>query len=85
MTDKELLEFEVGDIVQVFRPEMFISSFGKKVADRDAVVLWIGPDKHGQFKGSVKVRFLKRNGRGKEFEEIMSKRDFILKSKGNTK
>ena len=85
MTDRELLEFEVGDIVQVFNPEMFISSFGKKVADRDAVVLWIGPDKHGQFKGRVKVNFLKRNGRGKEFSVLMSKRDFVLKTKGDTK
>lgn len=60
-----------GDIVRVKDPEGFISSFAKKVKDRDAQVLWVGPTPDGGFRNRAKVRFLKRNGRGKEFEEVL--------------
>ena len=70
-------EIKKGDIVRVRDPNQFISQFAKKVTDRDAVVEWVGPDAHGQFDGRAKVRFLKRNGRGKEFTEVMSMRYLI--------
>jgi formylmethanofuran dehydrogenase subunit B len=68
--------FVAGDIVRVIDHQGFMSAFSKKIADRDAVVVWVGPNSMGQFKHQMKVRFLKRNGRGSEFEEIMSIRDF---------
>jgi len=82
--DKKDVELKAGDIVRVKNPEGFISGFAKKVADRDAVVNWVGPLSDGQFKHDVGVRFLKRSGRGKEFYEIMRKRDFVLKETGGT-
>ena len=80
--DKTDVELKAGDIVRVKTPEDFISEFAKKIADRDAVVIWAGPLSHGQFKHDVEVRFLKRNGRGKEFQQIMRKRDLVLKETG---
>ena len=69
--------FAPGDVVRVIDPAGFFSAFAKKIADRDAVVVWVGPDSIGQFKHQMKVRFLKRNGRGQEFAEIMHQRDFV--------
>lgn len=66
-----------GDIVRVRHPEHYIVEFARKVKDRDALVLWVGPTPTGMFKGQAKVRFLKRNGRGKEFEEVMAVRDLV--------
>lgn len=77
MTDRELIE---GDIVRLKDPSRYVASFAKKAADRDAVVLWVGPRQHGMFKDKAKVRFLKRNGRGKEFEEVLRKDDLVLQS-----
>jgi hypothetical protein len=71
--------FKKDDIVQIVNPDLFISAFARRVKDRDGVIEWVGPDRHGQFKDRAKVRFLKRNGRGKEFSEIMSTRDLKLK------
>lgn len=68
--------FKPGDLVFVTDPESFIGA--KKLANRQAVVEWVGPDHIGQFKGRMKVRFLKRNGRGKEFDLVMQMRDFAL-------
>ena len=65
-------EIQAGDTVRVKNPDEFFHTFASKVRDRDAIVRWIGPDKHGQFKGRAGVTFQKRNGRGKEFNEIMS-------------
>jgi hypothetical protein len=64
-----------GMTVRVKDPNSFISEVAKKIADRDGVVLWVGPTPQNMHKGSAKVRFLKRNGRGKEFERIMGIRD----------
>jgi hypothetical protein len=67
-----------GDTVRLKDPSRYLVSFAKKVADRDAVVLWVGPLKHDMFKGQAKVRFLKRNGRGKEFEEVLRVSDLVV-------
>lgn len=69
-----------GDIVRLRDPERFIVSFATKARDRDAEVLWVGPTPNGMFKGRTKVRFLKRNGRGKEFEEVLATSELVLKS-----
>jgi len=71
-------EIKAGDIVRVKDPSAFYSAVAKKVADRDAVVNWIGPDKHGQFEGRVSVTFQKRNGRGKEFRQVISVRHLVV-------
>lgn len=74
-------KFKVGDVVRVANPDQYIVSFGKKVADRDAIVLdnfndWLTDNTKG-FKGRVHIEFKKRNGRGKEFREVMNERDLI--------
>ncbi len=69
-----------GDIVRLKDPSRYIVSFAKMAADRDAVVLWVGPRAHGMFHDSAKVRFLARNGRGKEFEKILRKDDLVLQA-----
>lgn len=56
-----------GDVVRLKDPSRYIVSFAKKTENRDAVVLWVGPLASGMFKSPAKVRFLQRNGRGKEF------------------
>jgi hypothetical protein len=55
----------VGDTVRVRDPD----SWPEKFRERDAVVLQVGPTPTGMFKGQAFIRFQKRNGRGKEFEE----------------
>lgn len=65
-------EFKVGMVVRVKDPEVYTREFAKKIADRDAVVAIIGSR-------SVLVKFLKRNGRGKEFHERMNVRDLVIK------
>lgn len=68
--------FAPGDVVRVIDPKGFLSAFEKRISNRDAVVEWVGPDRIGQWQGYMKVRFLKRGGRGLEFTEIMQMRDF---------
>lgn len=70
---------KAGDIVQVRDLSRFVSVFSNRVKDRDAVVEWVGPDAHGQFKGQCWVIFQKRNGRGKEFRERMHVSDLVMK------
>lgn len=60
-----------GDIVRVKDPDQFLAAFGKKIRDRDAEVLWVGPTSLGMHNGRACVLFKKRNGRGQEFQEIM--------------
>lgn len=72
--------FAIGDVVRVKNPDGFLASFGKKIADRDAVVLALGPLRLGGSHDEIKVRFLKRNGRGQTFDEVMNVRNFVLKS-----
>ena len=69
--DISVVPVTAGEIVRVKDPARYIVSFAQKIKDRDALVLWVGPTANGMFKGRAKVRFLKRNGRGKEFEEVM--------------
>lgn len=65
-------QFKVGMVVRVKDPEVYTREFAKKIADRDAVVEKIGSR-------SVLVKFLKRNGRGKEFHEWMHERNLVIK------
>lgn len=76
-------ELQVGDIVRVKNPDDFISTFARKITDRDAVVIWVGPDSLGMNKGIAGVIFQKRNGRGKEFRERMSIRELQVVKKIN--
>ena len=69
-----------GDVVRLKDPSRYIVSFAKMAANRDAVVLWVGPRAHGIFRDHVKVRFLKRNGRGKEFDEVLRKEELVLQA-----
>ena len=69
-----------GDVVRLKDPSRYLVSFAKMAADRDAVVLWVGPRAHDMFRDHAKVRFLKRNGRGKEFEEVLRKEDLVLQA-----
>lgn len=78
-------DIKVGDVVRVKEPDEFLAAFAAKIKDRDAQVLWVGPDKHGQFKGKCGLLFKKRNGRGKEFKEIMHTRHLIKKDEGEKK
>jgi hypothetical protein len=69
---------KAGAVVRVKDPSVFFSAFAAKVKDRDAIVNWVGPDKHGQFVGRASITFQKRNGRGKEFREVMQIRDLVV-------
>ena len=68
----------VGDIVRVRHPENLLASIAVKVKDRDATVehIWI-PD--GWTEARVRVRFHKRNGRGKEFHEFFRPHHLVRK------
>ena len=70
--------YAIGDTVRVRDPSQFISSFAKRIANRDAVVVCVWPHSNLAFRGKVRVRFLKRNGRGNEFEEILRADDIWL-------
>jgi hypothetical protein len=64
-------ELNPGDVVRVKDPDGYFVSFCNKIRDRDAVVEWAGPDANGMNVGRCCVMFQKRNGRGKEFREVM--------------
>ncbi len=73
--------FKVDDVVRVKDPSRFLITFAKKVTDRDAIVLIVEPKRGGGVYGDrVRVRFLQRNGRGKEFFEWLRTEDLVLKS-----
>lgn len=59
---------KIGDVVRVKEIQRFLVEFGRKVKDRDAIVLQVGPNEFGMFKGRIYVEFQKRNGRGKSFK-----------------
>ena len=65
-----------GDTVRVRDWRQYTPVFGKKVADRDAVVVRCFTVLGGRGK-SVTVRFGKRNGRGNEFQETLRLDDLI--------
>jgi hypothetical protein len=71
-------EIKVGATVRVNNPDDYLSAFAKKITDRDGVVEEVGAGKHSSRIGYAKVRFLKRNGRGKEFTQWMYIRDLTV-------
>ena len=71
-----------GDIVRVRDWNKYVVSFARKVADRDAVVIRCFEIPARGLK-MVRLRFLKRNGRGKEFEETLRASDVIQRPAGN--
>lgn len=75
--DGSVRPLTAGDIVRLKNPDNYIVSFAKKAADRDAEVLWVGPTALNMFHGQACVKFLKRNGRGKEFQEVLYVRDLV--------
>ena len=66
-----------GDVVRVLDPAKYIQSFSKRMEGRDAVVLWVGPTKLNIFHCQACVKFLKRNGRGKEFQGMRRLKDLV--------
>ena len=64
-------------MVRVLDPTKYISSFSKRVAGRDAVVLGVSPTKLNMFHGQDCVKFMKRNGRNKEFQELLRLKDLV--------
>jgi len=65
-----------GDTVRVKDPDKFVPPLDKMLKDRDGVVVrvWTPP---GQRQCRAVVRFGKRNGRGKEFEQSLYLSDLI--------
>lgn len=63
------MELKQGDAVQVARPDDYTKAFSSRVRDRAAVVVKVWTPLGGT-SPKVRVRFGKRGGRGKEFEEI---------------
>lgn len=76
-------DFRVGMKVRIRADEIkrFNVGFAKKVVDREAVVLWVSKyDNHTEARedrfymahvNKIQVEFQKRNGRGKEFKELL--------------
>lgn len=82
MTVERIPKFAIGQDVKVIEPKRYIAAFALKVKDRRAIVeenireyRWASGSNEKSFLGRVRVRFEKRNGRGKEFTEIMPERD----------
>mgnify|MGYP006186909445 FL=1 len=75
-----MTHFNIGQAVKVKEPEQYNSSFAKKIKDRVGVVRAVymrptDPVARQYYCGphnKAKVQFLKRNGRGKEFEELFN-------------
>ena len=59
-----------GSRVRVINPDCFVSSFANKVRDRVGIVERVFK-RQGSNTVLVRVRFLKRGNRGKEFIETM--------------
>jgi len=66
-----------GETVRVRQWNRYVASFAKKVAERDAVVVQCWKAAIGCSIPIARVRFLKRNGRGKEFEETFRVSELI--------
>jgi len=65
-----------GEVVRVKKWNQYIVSLARKIADRDAIVVRVWESKvHSRLRATV--RFLKRNGRGKEFEETFWAEELI--------
>lgn len=79
-----MLKIERGDSVRVIDLDSFQVAFAKRVANRDAIVESIyTPADWGKCNERVRVRFLKRGNRGKEFIENMRVSDLELVRKGD--
>ena len=71
-------QFNVGDCVRVKDPHGYIADLRQKFIDRLGVIEKLDSGLAGDFMlDRVLVRFLKRNGRGKEFTRWMQHRDLI--------
>ena len=73
-------DFKVGQQVKCRDPEGFLQPLRAKLANRLGVVEEVAPAKapnpqYTGLKNQVRVRWLKRNGRGNEFFEWMHPRD----------
>lgn len=73
------MTIKAGDVVRIKDPSRYIVEFAKKIRDRDAIVLWVGPTDKGMFQNRTKVEFQQRNGRGKKFTGVIRTEDFVLK------
>lgn len=83
-------DFKVGSRVRVPDEiaQTYIKSFGDKIKEREGVVMWVSKydsteearkDKfYSSHVNKVQVKFLKRNGRGKEFTEMMFPNDLVI-------
>lgn len=63
---------KVGDTVRVKDPDLFNVAFGSKIRDRDGIVEHVFTPPRWSSNTRATVRFLKRNGRGKEFTKTMN-------------
>ena len=70
LLDSQGIPLIEGDLLRVLDPAKYIQSFSKRMEGSDAVVLWVGPTKLNIFHCQACVKFLKRNGRSKEFQDV---------------
>lgn len=77
-----VVDIRPGDVVRVKDPSRFLVSFAQKIRDRDAEVLWVGPTAGGMNIGRACIQFQKRNGRGKEFSEVMQVEELEVQERG---
>jgi hypothetical protein len=68
---------KVGDIVRVKEPDRFKVAFSTRIKDRDGVVESVFTPLGWGAQVRARVRFLKRNGRGKEFIETININDLV--------
>ena len=77
LLDSQGIPLIEGDVLRVLDPAKYIQSFSKRMESRDAVVLWVGPTKLNIVHCQACVKFLKRNGRGKEFQGKRRLKDLV--------
>jgi hypothetical protein len=71
---------EAGMTVRVKDPSKFSVAFSRKVRDREGEVIWVGGTESNPRPGEANIRFDKRNGLGKRFDEILKVRDLEIVS-----
>lgn len=76
LNSSDSLPFSVGDVVRVRDPSLYDTRFAQRVREREATVLWCGK-RLGSNVFSVSLRFHKRAGRGKEFQEFLRADDVV--------
>lgn len=72
MNDPRGTMFVIGQRVRVSNPDGFVSYFANRVRNRIGIVEDVFTPLGKYSRPRVKVRFLKRGNRGKEFIETMS-------------